>query len=143
MKTAEITILHRVRRAASRGVTLIEILIVLANRRAHRRRRRGRRHPEVRRVTEEPGEDRRAHDPSRGREVQARPPGSAVPDRRAAPSRQGSSSAASKITDPWETPYAIRCNDEDLYIVSFGPDKKEGTADDIRIPDTSAVAPPK
>lgn len=46
-------------------------------------------------------------------------------------------SAASKITDPWDTPYAIRCQDEDISVVSFGPDKKEGTADDIRIPDNA------
>lgn len=45
-------------------------------------------------------------------------------------------SAASKITDPWDTPYAIRCGDDELYVISFGPDKKEGTNDDIRIPDT-------
>jgi general secretion pathway protein G len=45
-------------------------------------------------------------------------------------------SAASKITDPWDTPYAIRCGDDEIYVISFGPDKKEGTADDIRIPDT-------
>ncbi len=45
-------------------------------------------------------------------------------------------SAASKITDPWDTPYAIRCEDDETYVISFGPDKKEGTADDIRIPDT-------
>jgi general secretion pathway protein G len=44
-------------------------------------------------------------------------------------------SAASKITDPWDTPYQIRCQDEDIYVLSFGPDKKEGTNDDIRIPD--------
>src|SRR3954464_9809163 len=24
-------------------------------------------------------------------------------------------SAASKITDPWDSPYAIRCNEEDIY----------------------------
>lgn len=44
-------------------------------------------------------------------------------------------SATSNIADPWSTPYAIRCADEDLYVLSFGPDKKEGTADDIMIPD--------
>jgi general secretion pathway protein G len=49
-------------------------------------------------------------------------------------------SASSKITDPWETPYQIRCADDDTYVLSFGPDKKEGTADDIKIPET-AVAP--
>lgn len=49
-------------------------------------------------------------------------------------------SAASKITDPWDTPYQIRCQDEDITVLSFGPDKKEGTADDIRIPDTAPAA---
>ncbi len=43
--------------------------------------------------------------------------------------------ASSKITDPWETPYAIRCAEDETYVLSFGPDKKEGTADDIRIPE--------
>lgn len=52
-------------------------------------------------------------------------------------------SAASKITDPWDTPYAIRCQDEEIYILSFGPDKKEGTQDDIRIPDNGAAPAPK
>lgn len=47
-------------------------------------------------------------------------------------------SAASKITDPWDTPYKIVCGDEDLMVVSFGPDKKENTNDDIRIPETAA-----
>ena len=47
-------------------------------------------------------------------------------------------SAASKITDPWDTPYKIVCNDEDIYVTSFGPDKKENTNDDIRIPEAAA-----
>lgn len=45
-------------------------------------------------------------------------------------------SAASKITDPWDTPYKIICGDEDIVVMSAGPDKKEGTPDDIRIPET-------
>jgi general secretion pathway protein G len=52
-------------------------------------------------------------------------------------------SAASKITDPWDTPYAIRCQDEEIYIMSFGPDKKEGTQDDIRIPDNAPAGEKK
>ena len=47
-------------------------------------------------------------------------------------------SAASKITDPWDTPYKIVCSDEDIYVTSFGPDKKENTNDDIRIPEAAA-----
>jgi general secretion pathway protein G len=49
-------------------------------------------------------------------------------------------SATSKITDPWDTPYKIVCTDDDLYVLSFGPDKKENTQDDIRIPEAAAVA---
>lgn len=49
-------------------------------------------------------------------------------------------SASSKITDPWDTPYQIRCAEDETYVLSFGPDKKEGTADDIKIPET-LVAP--
>jgi general secretion pathway protein G len=50
-------------------------------------------------------------------------------------------SQASKITDPWDTPYKIVCGDEDVTVLSFGPDKKENTADDIRIPDTAPAKP--
>ena len=46
-------------------------------------------------------------------------------------------SQASKITDPWDTPYKILCGDEDVTVASAGPDKKEGTADDIRIPEAA------
>lgn len=46
-------------------------------------------------------------------------------------------SQASKITDPWDTPYKILCGDEDVAVMSFGPDKKENTADDIRVPDNA------
>ncbi len=49
-------------------------------------------------------------------------------------------SAAAKLTDPWDSPYKIVCGDEDVTVLSLGPDKKEGTADDIRIPEV-AVAP--
>lgn len=48
-------------------------------------------------------------------------------------------SAASKITDPWDTPYKIICGDDEIFVVSYGPDKKENTGDDIRIPETAAV----
>lgn len=48
--------------------------------------------------------------------------------------------ATSKVTDPWDTPYGIRCQEDETYIVSFGPDKKEGSADDIRVPDNAAPA---
>ncbi|MDB4943383.1 MAG: hypothetical protein JWP97_2917 [Labilithrix sp.] len=49
-------------------------------------------------------------------------------------------SRASKITDPWDSPYKIICGDEDVAVLSTGPDKREGTADDIRIPEAAAAA---
>lgn len=52
-------------------------------------------------------------------------------------------SAASKITDPWDSPYKIVCGDEDIMVVSFGPDKKENTNDDIRIPEAAATGDKK
>jgi general secretion pathway protein G len=48
-------------------------------------------------------------------------------------------SQASKITDPWDTPYKIVCGDEDIYVMSLGPDKRENTGDDIRIPEAAAA----
>jgi general secretion pathway protein G len=48
-------------------------------------------------------------------------------------------SAASKITDPWDTPYKIICGDEDVIVLSAGPDKREGSPDDIRIPEAAAT----
>ncbi len=48
-------------------------------------------------------------------------------------------SQASKVTDPWDTPYKILCGDEDITVMSLGPDKKENTADDIRIPEQAAA----
>jgi general secretion pathway protein G len=43
-------------------------------------------------------------------------------------------SAASDTNDPWGDPYQIKCDDESTTTVSWGPDKKEGTKDDIRFP---------
>ncbi len=42
---------------------------------------------------------------------------------------------ASKISDAWDKPYKIFCEEEDTFVTSGGPDKKEGTADDIKIPE--------
>jgi len=35
------------------------------------------------------------------------------------------------ITDPWGTPYLIRCEGIDTFITSAGPDAVHGTPDDI------------
>ena len=42
---------------------------------------------------------------------------------------------ASKITDAWDDPFKITCEDDETYVASWGPDKKEGTTDDIRVPE--------
>lgn len=41
---------------------------------------------------------------------------------------------ASKPDDPWGSPFKIECADDEVYVISLGPDKKEGTADDISVP---------
>ena len=47
-------------------------------------------------------------------------------------------SVTSKITDPWDTTYKIVCGEEEsMSVVSFGPDKRENTPDDIRVPDST------
>ncbi len=44
-------------------------------------------------------------------------------------------SATSNIIDPWGMAYKISCEDSDnLQVISFGPDKKENTTDDIKMP---------
>jgi general secretion pathway protein G len=42
--------------------------------------------------------------------------------------------ASSGTNDPWGSPYKVVCDDESTIVSSFGPDKKEGTTDDIRFP---------
>ena len=44
-------------------------------------------------------------------------------------------SSASKTTDAWNNPYKIFCEDDETVVLSFGKDKKEGTQDDIRVPE--------
>jgi general secretion pathway protein G len=41
---------------------------------------------------------------------------------------------ASKLDDPWGTAYKIECAEDEVYVLSVGPDKKEGTPDDISVP---------
>ncbi len=43
--------------------------------------------------------------------------------------------SASKTTDPWDQPYKIQCVDDETVVSSPGPDKKEGTKDDIVVPE--------
>lgn len=47
--------------------------------------------------------------------------------------------SASKITDAWDMPFKITCDEDETIVSSGGPDKKEGTADDIRVPEGQAA----
>ena len=42
---------------------------------------------------------------------------------------------ASKITDAWDVPFKIACEEDETIVSSAGPDKKDGTQDDIRVPE--------
>jgi general secretion pathway protein G len=42
--------------------------------------------------------------------------------------------SASKLDDPWGTAFKIECTEDEVYVLSLGPDKKEGTADDVSVP---------
>lgn len=42
--------------------------------------------------------------------------------------------SASKISDAWGSPFKIMCDGDETVVLSPGKDKKESTADDIRVP---------
>lgn len=39
--------------------------------------------------------------------------------------------------DPWGKSYKIRCEGAEIYVSSYGPDKKAGSEDDIVVPSAS------
>ncbi len=41
--------------------------------------------------------------------------------------------------DPWGEPFVISCQDDDVTVGSKGPDKKQGTKDDIAVPKGGAI----
>jgi general secretion pathway protein G len=42
--------------------------------------------------------------------------------------------------DPWGQPYTLTCADDDVTVISAGPDKKKGSKDDIAIPKGATAA---
>ncbi len=40
--------------------------------------------------------------------------------------------------DPWGQAFTLTCNDEDVTVISGGPDKKKGSKDDIVVPKGAA-----
>ena len=43
--------------------------------------------------------------------------------------------------DPWGQAYNLNCSDDEVTVMSNGPDKKKGTKDDIAVPKTAAAQP--
>jgi general secretion pathway protein G len=46
--------------------------------------------------------------------------------------------SSSNPDDPWGMPWKFVCTEDDVFVQSTGPDKKDGTADDISIPQLRA-----
>jgi general secretion pathway protein G len=44
---------------------------------------------------------------------------------------------ASKTDDPWGSQFKILCTEDEVVVTSPGPDKKEGTQDDLSVPKVS------
>ena len=38
------------------------------------------------------------------------------------------------LKDPWNNPYKLNCDSDEITCTSAGPDRKEGTEDDILVP---------
>jgi general secretion pathway protein G len=45
---------------------------------------------------------------------------------------------ASKTDDPWGSPFKIVCTEDEVIVTSLGADKKEGTQDDLSVPKAAA-----
>jgi general secretion pathway protein G len=41
---------------------------------------------------------------------------------------------AFNLKDPWGNPYKVSCDADEITCTSAGPDRKEGTEDDIHVP---------
>jgi hypothetical protein len=47
--------------------------------------------------------------------------------------------SASNTDDPWGQAYALVCTDDDVFVISAGPDKKKDTKDDVSVPAVRAA----
>lgn len=47
----------------------------------------------------------------------------------------------SSTTDPWGQPYTLNCSEDEVYVVSMGPDKQKGTKDDVQVPKSATAQP--
>jgi general secretion pathway protein G len=122
--------MKRLQRAASRGVTLVEVLIVLAIMALIAGSATLLVFPQLAkarvRTAKMDGQTIR-----KAAELHRNLDGSAD----ACPSVQdlvsGKKLEAGKTTDPWGKPYKVVCGDDDIRVLSSGKDGKEGTPDDV------------
>lgn len=42
--------------------------------------------------------------------------------------------SGSSAQDPWGQAFVLTCSEDEVFVVSTGPDKKKGTKDDIQVP---------
>jgi len=47
---------------------------------------------------------------------------------------------AANTDDPWGQPFRLTCSDDEIFVASDGPDKKQSTNDDISVPKTGSPA---
>ncbi len=122
--------MKRLQRAASRGVTLVEVLIVLAIMALIAGSATLLVFPQLAkarvRTAKMDGQTIR-----KAAELHRNLDGTAD----ACPSVQdlvsGKKLEAGKTTDPWGKPYKVVCGDDDIRVLSSGKDGKEGTPDDV------------
>jgi general secretion pathway protein G len=46
---------------------------------------------------------------------------------------------AANTDDPWGEQYSLTCTEDEVVVSSKGPDKKSGTKDDVRVPKGASV----
>jgi len=47
--------------------------------------------------------------------------------------------SGTSTVDPWGQAFTLTCTDDEVFVLSNGPDKKKGTKDDIQIPKATAT----
>jgi hypothetical protein len=53
--------------------------------------------------------------------------------------REGAIDPAARLEDRWGAPFRILCEPDETVVLSLGPDGREGTADDVRVPEPTGA----